>query len=312
MTLLDSPLFSEEHTPNGYRPPLGSAYLYAVTTEDRSAQAVRLRSEVPTTTFHELREPEDSAFETDVVDHEYVQVRDARQVASFLASLGAHHIVLDITGLKHTSWAPLVKVALETRAELTVVYHEPEQYALSPSPRIGDFYDLSESTDGIGPLPLFVNIAEVDEASVVYVPLLGFEGQRSAFMHERVGLDARRMYPIIGLPGFRLEYPFEAFIGNSQLLRETKGYRDVRFARSNCPFSLFLRLEEIRSQHPDAMMRVGLTGTKPHALGAVLFALSDPGPVELVYDHVRRKARRTAGTDRCVVYRLSAFMRREA
>ncbi len=260
--------------------------------------------------FHELREPQSAAFETDLARHEYVQARDARQVGAFLTELRRPHIVVDVTGLTHTAWVPIVKMGLEMGFELTVVYFEPAQYALSSSPRLGEFYDLSEKTGGIGPLPLMVNITEVDEAAVIYVPLLGFEGQRSGFMYERVGLDARRTYPIIGMPGFKLEYPFESYVGNHQLLRDTKAYRDVRFAKSNCPFSLFLRLEEIRAQHLTAMLRIGLTGTKPHALGAVLFALADRGSVELVYDHVRRKARRTAGTDRCMIYRVSAFMDR--
>jgi hypothetical protein len=305
---LDKPLFTEEYSPGGYTPPAGAAYLYAVTTEDRSEQAIGLKAAATATNFFELREPDGTAFETDIPGHEYIQTRDASQVSNFLNELHCKHVIIDMTGLTHTTWVPLVKIALDLGLEVSVVYFEPIKYTLNPSPRPGEFYDLSERTGGIGPLPLMVNITEVDEHSVIYVALLGFEGQRSKFMYEQVGLDARRIYPVIGLPGFKIEYPFEAFLGNGQLLTETRAYQDAQFAKSNCPFSLFYRLEEIRERHSSDLMRIGLTGTKPHALGAVLFAVREGHTVELVYDHVKRKAKRTAGAERCVVYRVSAFM----
>ncbi len=310
MKPLNKPLFTEEYDLLSYVPPEDAAYLYAITSEDRSEQAIRLKTNGKAANFFELREPDGTAFESDVAGHEYIQVRDADQVSAFLKELHRQRLVLDITGLTHTTWAPIVKIALALRLELTVVYFEPTQYTVNPLPRPGEFYNLSERTGGIGPLPLLVNITEVDELSVIYIALLGFEGQRSKFMHEQVGLDARRFYPVVGLPGFKVDYPFETFLGNGQLLTETRGYRDIHFAKSNCPFSLFYQLEAIKDHHVNALLRIGLTGTKPHALGAVLFAIKGDRSVELVYDHVKRKAKRTAGTDRCVVYRVSAFMER--
>ena len=48
-----------------------------------------------------------------------------------------------------------------------------------------------------------------------------------------------------------------------------------------------------------------MIGTKPHAVGAVLFYLDSPSDVELVYDHPVRKADRTMGTSRVCVYNIS-------
>jgi hypothetical protein len=309
LILLDKPLFSEEHEPGSWRPPAGAAYLYSVTTEDRSEQVVSFKGDYPETMYFELRESDGEAFESDVTDYEYVPVRDASGIASFLGALGCSDIIIDITGLTHIVWVPLVKMALESSLSLTVVYFEPREYALNSTPRLGEFYDLSDKTEGIGPLPLMVNLQGDEDSNIVYVPLLGFEGQRSAFMLEQVNPDART-YPIIGLPGFKLEYPFESLLGNSQMLLETKAHRDARYAKSNCPFSLFYQLERVRERHPHDLIRIGLTGTKPHALGAVLFAIIQGNRVELVYDYVRRKAGRSLGADRCVVYRISDFLSR--
>jgi hypothetical protein len=51
-----------------------------------------------------------------------------------------------------------------------------------------------------------------------------------------------------------------------------------------------------------------LIGTKPHALGAVLFSLMSGCPTELVYDHPIRKPGRTDGTERLLVYHVSAII----
>ena len=50
--------------------------------------------------------------------------------------------------------------------------------------------------------------------------------------------------------------------------------QNVRFADAACPFRLFYALEDIAAVHSSSVMKVGLLGTKPHALGAVLYALA--------------------------------------
>lgn len=47
-----------------------------------------------------------------------------------------------------------------------------------------------------------------------------------------------------------------------------------------------------------------MMGTKPHALGAALFATVFDD-VELVYDHPIRKQNRSSGAGRCHVYHVS-------
>jgi hypothetical protein len=58
---------------------------------------------------------------------------------------------------------------------------------------------------------------------------------------------------------------------------------------------------------PRDTMKVAPIGTKPHAMGAVLFALASSKTVELVYDHPIRKATRTAGKARLLLYEVSVL-----
>jgi hypothetical protein len=61
-------------------------------------------------------------------------------------------------------------------------------------------------------------------------------------------------------------------------------------------------LEEIHAEFPEYYMYIAPVGTKPHALGAVLFAMKRSSEVEIMYDHPKRKAKRTSGVSLVHVY----------
>ena len=82
----------------------------------------------------------------------------------------------------------------------------------------------------------------------------------------------------------------------------------VHFAKANCPFDAFLALEEIDSLTGKGDIRVAPIGTKPHGLGAVLFAISRGDRVEVIYDHPVRSRARTLGEARMCIYDLPSFL----
>jgi hypothetical protein len=309
VSLRSRPLFTQRFDDVGdFSPDDGATYLYGVTSEPRSELALGLQALGRRTQFVELREADEFWFDAGTATTGRVRCRNRDDIQAFLASLSSRSIYLDITGLSHSTWIPVLRVALEDRYAVRVVYLEPHSYALSRTPKPGDLYDLSERIEGIRPLPLFTTLEDPPEEDVCFVPLLGFEGARFSHMFEELQPPERKTVPVIGVPGFKPEYPFNAFLGNAAILARSKGFRTVRFATSNCPFSLFYVLEDIAHRYSTDHLKLGLTGTKPHALGAVLFALHTGRRVELVYDHVRRKANRTQGVDKCLVYAVSDFL----
>jgi len=193
--------------------------------------------------------------------------------------------------------------------KLAVVYVEPTDYRHSAAPTEGEIFDLSERIAGVAPIPGFASLNEVADENSRFVPLLGFEGVRLAHILEHVQPQGRKITPIIGVPGFRAEYPFYSFLGNRSVLVKTGAWRNTMFAPAFSPFSLFYVLEELANESDIVHLKIAPIGTKPHALGAVLFALTRPSMVELVYDHPVRKPERTQGTGRLWVYHLSAFIR---
>jgi hypothetical protein len=76
----------------------------------------------------------------------------------------------------------------------------------------------------------------------------------------------------------------------------------------SCPFSAFRALKELKSEYPNKRLKIGLFGTKPHALGAILFRLMHPEITELIYDHPVRKEKRTSGAMAKHIFDVSDFM----
>jgi hypothetical protein len=215
-------------------------------------------------------------------------------------------LYLDISGLAHHVWAPLFSAARRAKAALHVVYAEPESYQPHPSPASPTVFDLSLDFQGIAPLPGFARLAgPSDETKTLLVALLGFEGNRPSHLASEID-SVPVVVPVVGVPGFRLEYPAFTVACNRTFLEEYRAHSNIRWARASCPFEAFATLTELKEEYPDYYMYVAPVGTKPHSLGAVWFALENPTTTELLYDHPVRKPGRTKGLGLIHVYEIPA------
>lgn len=242
---------------------------------------------------------------------EHITVRDRGKSTSEVSLLddnsleqliSGEPIYLDISGLAHHVWAPLVRAARNVRTELKVVYVEPYSYKPHPSPASPTVFDLSLGFGGLAPLPGFARLlGPKDETKTLMVAMLGFEGSRP----ERLALQidtVPKIIPIIGVPGFRLEYPAFTVASNRAFLNEYRAGSDIHLARASCPFEAFKALDGLKCDYPEHYMYIAPVGTKPHSLGAVWFALENPTSTELMYDHPIRKPNRTGGIGLTHIY----------
>jgi hypothetical protein len=236
-------------------------------------------------------------------------LRSAKSLSDFSRLIKGASVVIDITGFEHSEWFWLVRAALLTNdADVYCVYCEPESYTFSERPLEGDFFELSSGTDGVSALPGLATFANRDADSSVFIPMLGFEGPRLNYILDHVQPRMSLTYPVIGVPGFQIEFPFYAIHGNRRfLLNESASWGNRRFARANCPSSALAVLNSIRGEHGGKLFQVAPIGTKPHALGALLFKLLYPDEVDIVYDHPIRKANRTKGASQLLLFNLSMF-----
>lgn len=288
------------------RPRQGSLYITGISVEERSLHTATWETACSDVSFARLT-AEDASTMTLSAAGEVVslRLRSVTDIGTFLANQRHSAVYLDITGLPHHVWAPLLR-AIRARSEPAFcIYVEPGDYRFSATPTEATIFDLSESIEGIAPLPGFVSLAGTADDDALFVPLLGFEGARFAFMLEAVQPKRTSICPVIGVPGFRPEYPFYTYVGNRLQLAETRAWQNVRFAAANCPFSLYHVLADLSQGDLSRRLKIAPIGTKPHALGAVLYHLDHPNTTEIVYDHPVRKAKRTLGISRVCVYDLS-------
>ena len=304
---LEEPLFTTVLSDTSAFVPIDSSlYIYGETPEARSTHVASWQASFPSVTFMNVASDGRSAINATVSNQTAkVNVRSSTGLLELMDQRTAAAVYLDITGLSHNVWAPLLKAMRTRGAPAYAVYVEPGDYNFSASPTDVTLFDLSEKIEGISPLPGFVTLARAEDEGFLFVPLLGFEGARFAFMLESVQPKREDICPVVGVPGFRPEYPFFTYLGNRLKLSETRAWQNVRFAAANCPFSAYNVMTALLEEHPSKQLRLGLIGTKPHALGAVLFHLDHPAHTELLYDHPVRKDKRTTGVSRICIYDLS-------
>lgn len=302
MRLLDEPLLTKELAPNDVRCVAGSVYLHSHGPEERSLLDAGWVGTQIDVKFEQVVEAEPEVIE---LGGTRLALRDRDGLTAALST--APTIYLDITGMTYSAWAPLLAAALRSGAQTQVLYREPLDYRRSENPTRGMIYDLSESIAGIAPLPGLASLRLRAPVDSVFVPLLGFEGARLAHVLEDSEPISERIVPIVGAPGFRPEYTTQALLGGRLTLEQDGLYARVQFAKANCPFDLFHELVKIRDHFDGAFLRIAPVGTKPHGLGAVLFAIARPGQAEIVYDHPIRKKRRTSGQSRVCLYEVSQF-----
>ena len=304
----EEPLFTQV-LPNvrAFRPQNGSLYITGLSVEERSKHTKEWESECKDVTFARVAEKDRSTTRVAVGGEPAVDVllRSNSELEMLLASRGQTATYLDVTGLSHHVWAPLLR-AMRSRPEASfIVYVEPGDYRFSATPTEVTLFDLSERIGGIEPLPGFVSFGRRVVDTAIFLPLLGFEGTRLSFMLEEVQPQREDIYPIVGMPGFRPEYLFYTYLGNKVPLMQTKAWRNIRFAAANCPFSVYHVIGAIAEDCRGKKIKIGLIGTKPHALGGVLYHIDHPNDTELLHDFPVRSPDRTTGKSRVCLYDLS-------
>ncbi|MGN6094277.1 MAG: hypothetical protein ACTHOL_18155 [Luteibacter jiangsuensis] len=216
-------------------------------------------------------------------------------------------LLIDISGLPHGVWAPILGAAYRSKIKTRVVYAEPDSYKEHPNPVSASLFDLSVTLGGLAPLPGFARLSgPVDEDKCIFVALLGFEGNRPVCLAQQVD-PAPKVISVVGVPGFQIEYPMFTIACNRDFLEDYRSNGDIRFARASCPFELITTLKDILKDYPDHYFYVAPVGTKPHALGAIIFALMNPANSEIMFDHPIRKPGRTSGVGIIHLFDFGSF-----
>lgn len=290
--------------------PSTSCYIYARSSEERSRHPGLWEQRNDDCRFVEIVHQERFSFSARIDGStQDIGIRSRAALSSFMSQLhAAGRLYVNITGLEHHVWAPIVRESLSGPLPVSAVYVEPEQYRYSLNPTEGRLFDLTARFTEIGSLPGFARLGSIDdEAKTCFVPLLGFEGNRLAHAIEKIDPPVENIFPVIGIPGFRSEFPFNTYLGNRGTLEKDGIWKQVRFAIANSPTSAIESLRAIAGDYPGHLIKIAPLGTRPHALGSVIFALTSNAQVELVYDNPTPAPQRSDGAGNILVYDVTAM-----
>lgn len=214
-------------------------------------------------------------------------------------------ICIDITSLPMSVWGPLVRVAIVDDRELWLVYAEPGEYQAHKSPTPPELFDLSERVGDVEALPGMARLTGPrPDTPLLLTIFLGFEGGRAR--HVTTTLDPEpTIVPVVAVPGMHAEYATQAVECNREFLKNTGAFTYIRWVDAVCPFSVRDLLADIAAEHSESYMYIAPIGTKPHALGALLYAIDNPSTCQIIYDHPIPRKGGTSGIGKTYVYRVN-------
>ena len=158
-----------------------SLYLYAHDPEERSRYcANELQKHNSNISFVELNlNDQDQA--SIMGSGDSFSLSSKRAVIGFIQKFNPTTIYLEVTGMSCRLIAPILRYVIEAKMQIKVIYSEPSQYRLPEFKKVGVNKDLSETVDGINPLPGFVTLVH-SRKEPIFVVMLGFEGGRFNYL----------------------------------------------------------------------------------------------------------------------------------
>lgn len=287
-----------------------SIYLYSYSSEERSHSVDCVKDKCTDAIFIEI---EYDSNKKDIIKEIETGLEYSLRSKSNISNLFSKHspstIYIDTTGIINRVLAALLNNAVREYDDVRIIYAEPESYVIKQFQSEGVFNDLAEQIEGIEPLPGFANIIPDDDLNVKLVAFLGFEGGRFTHLIENVQTPYDNIIPVIGTPGYRMEYPFVAYWGNRRALKESDSWSNVRYVTANSMVEVCMLLNKLLNESPKTKIKIAPIGTKPHAIGAMLFAIKHPKEVEIVYDNPKRKIKRTNGVGQIVECNVSKLFK---
>jgi hypothetical protein len=220
---------------------------------------------------------------------------ECEELTDFMQGLGRVSILLDATSLGVAEIALCCQsLRMVDPDRFSILYVEPGEYnapnARDPLQR--KVYDLSEETPNYIGIPGLTFILEDESPDQLVVFLLGYEGERLERAFDQLNLNSKNCSVVFGIPAFRAGWEASSFENNIRFLNERNIKGGVFFKAADNPLAVLEFLEEMYPARGDGPFFVAPIGTKPHAIGAALFA-GWRNDVGLLYDHPRPRTRRS-------------------
>lgn len=229
----------------------------------------------------------------------------------FLISLKSKSIILESTTLGFVEMFLCCRALWNLGAKgISFLYVEPLNYSLRESTfhrskllHKRDF-ELSDEVPGYKAIP-GATLILTDKVSQRTVFFLGYEERRL----DRALEDHQMIQPsscsvVFGVPAFEPGWEMDAFANNIRVIKERKIKGGIHFCGAENPASAVEVLNRIsRELAPGERLFIGPIGTKPMGIGVALFASTRPNDVGILYDHPKRREKRSSKVARWHLYK---------
>lgn len=223
------------------------------------------------------------------------ETKSSDLASEMLSGFDHDKVVLEATTLGFAELFCATNALLASGAtSVNIIYVEPAQYQrASPS---GDQFMLSEPTRGYAPIPNAIVDLTSDEVEAG-VFFLGFEPERlDRALEEHQMIASKDVKLVFGIPAYHPGWELDAIIPHLPALVQHGLQLD--YCAANDPEAAFECLERTRAAlSEDKRMFVAPIGPKPCGIASAIFASVYPEQVGLLFDHPRRKKKRSTGTD---------------
>lgn len=233
------------------------------------------------------------------VDDMSLTVGTERQPSDMAAELlnkyDWRNVVLEATTLGFAELFCATNALLSSGAtSISIIYVEPAEYTRDG--KGAELFALSEPTRGYAAIPnAIVDLASDEvEAGVFF---LGFEPERlDRALEEYQMIVSKHVKVVFGIPAYHPGWELDAIIPHLPALEGHKLQPD--YCSANDPEAAFECLERTRETlGADKRMFVAPIGPKPCGIASAIFASVYPDQVGLLFDHPRRKKKRSSGVD---------------
>lgn len=233
------------------------------------------------------------------VDDMSLTVGTERQPSDIAAELfnkyDWRNVVLEATTLGFAELFCATNALLSNGAtSISIIYVEPAEYTRDG--KGAELFALSEPTRGYAAIPnAIVDLASDEvEAGVFF---LGFEPERlDRALEEYQMIVSKHVKVVFGIPAYHPGWELDAIIPHLPALEGHKLQPD--YCSANDPEAAFECLERTRETlGADKRMFVAPIGPKPCGIASAIFASVYSDQVGLLFDHPRRKKKRSSGVD---------------
>lgn len=221
--------------------------------------------------------------------------KSSDSAVELLSGFDWRKVVLEATTLGFAELFCAVNALLASGAtSINIIYVEPAEYTREGMG--AELFALSEPTRGYVAIPnAIVDLASEEvEAGVFF---LGFEPERLDRALEEYQMIASKYVKVVfGIPAYHPGWELDAIIPHITALESHKLQLD--YCSANDPEAAFETLERTRDMlGTDKRMFVAPIGPKPCGIASAIFASVYPEQVGLLFDHPRRKKKRSSGVD---------------